>query len=87
MRQWNCRLVERNGEPIGLEWVTVSAQGQSRAAAAYCDDHRVWNNVSWSEDDEAIVEVEEFGGESGVQRIVIRAYTTLNFSATPEGEV
>lgn len=83
MPQFNCRLVERNGSPVDMPWMAVGATNEKSAAAAYCDLADVWDRVAWEADDSAVVEVEMFGGESGMRRMDIGAYTVLQFSATP----
>lgn len=82
---WNCRLVEYNGEAKELPWTSVEAYDQEKAAEAYCHETQVWDRVSWSEDDEAVVEVELHGGENGVQRMRVNAYTELAFGAELDG--
>lgn len=86
MPNWNCRLIERNGYSQSMPWVTVEARSAKQAAADYCDKGEMWDCVSWSEDDEAIVEVEMHGGQDGIHRMKIGVYTVLQFSATPEGD-
>ena len=78
-RNWNCRLIEQNGERVNLPWETVPAYNPQRAARSYCSLSSVWDRAHWKEDDEGIVEVEEHGGENGVHRIAIRTYTALEF--------
>lgn len=87
MRSFNCRAVEHNNESAGpLSWVTVEAHNAKGAAVSYCRLARVWEDLNWSNGDNAIVEVEEHGGENGVHRMAICAYEILDFSATPEGQ-
>ena len=86
MKNWNCRLVELNGEPDLLPWQSVSAHNPQRAAVAYCNTADAWDAAKWDNGFGAIVEVEEFGGVSGVHRMDIAAYHQLEFSATPVDE-
>jgi hypothetical protein len=79
-------MVALNGEAIALSWKPVQAHNPQRAAVAYCGDASVWEDAKWENGFDAVVEVEEFGGESGVHRMTISAYDQLQFSATPEGE-
>ena len=83
MPNWSCRLVEINGEPTVMEWLTVKATDRQKAAEAYCVSAAVWDRIAWVDGDDAVVEVEEHGGEGGVHRLEIRAYLTLEFSASP----
>jgi hypothetical protein len=86
MAQWNCRLVERNGDKVSMPWLWIEAIDTERAAEQYCHSAEVWDCTSWSEGDEGIVEVEAFGGEGGTHRMAVGAYTALEFSAEPAEE-
>lgn len=81
MAGWNCRLVERNGDPKGLPWLSIEAASPEQAAKDYCHTSQVWDHTSWCDGDEAVVEVGEHGGESGVHRFAISAYNTIQFDA------
>ena len=81
MSGWNCRMVERNGDPVKMGWLSEDALDAELAAAKYCHRSEVWDSCSWSDGDEAIVEVELHGGEDGTHRIVIQAYSSIEFSA------
>ncbi len=81
MSDWNCRMVEHNGEPVQMGWLSVNASDAERAAASYCHTAQVWDRHSWSDGDCGIVEVEKHGGEDGIHRMAISAYSTIEFSA------
>lgn len=84
MRGWNCRMVELNREPVsGWAWKSVRAHNPQRAAVAYCNDVSVWQDAQWENGSDAVVEVEEHGGENGTHRMAVVAYEVLEFSATP----
>lgn len=86
MKYWNCRLVELNDETVSSEWQPVYADTPKRAATAFCGTAYAWETASWVDEATAIVEVEEIGGESGICRMKVCAYTSLEFSATPDEE-
>lgn len=85
MALWNCRLIELNGEAVKSGWVSgVEGHTAEKAAIAYCHSTEAWEAHGWTEDSEALLEVEEHGGENGVHRMRVTAYTSLEFSAEPE---
>lgn len=82
---WKCRLVGLNDDPLfePLPWTSfIEAHNAQRAAVVYCNRPDVWECANWDNGFGAIVEVSEHG-ETGVHRMEITAYHSLEFSATP----
>ena len=85
MTWWNCRLLELNGEPVEENtWAPVKAPTPGKAAEQFCGEADTWAQCHWEDGSDAIIEVEEFGGETGVHRMAVSAYKALRFSATPD---
>lgn len=82
---WNCRVIEHNDEPKTLPFRQVKALDYVTAARLYCETD-AWDDVSWDDGDEAVIEVGEDGFVGEPKRVRVTASMALHFSAADETE-